>query len=86
MYCLGYAERPHSANQLSFMLHELASILGVSLKFVSYLYTFASYSHSYKILQPYVAAKVRIHSDAIYFLYRCFSNENIHQKSMLIKK
>ena len=23
MYCLDYAERPHSGNQLSFMMHEL---------------------------------------------------------------
>ena len=26
---------------------------------------FASYSYSYKILQPYVAARVRMHSDAV---------------------
>ena len=30
------------------------------------LYTFASYSHSCKILQSYVVAMVRMHSDAIF--------------------
>ena len=34
-------------------------------QFVSYLYMFASYSYSCKILQPYVAATVRKYSDAV---------------------
>ena len=63
MYCLDYAERP--GNQLSFMLHELV-FLGCHSQFTSYPYTFASYLHSCKILQPYVAATVRMHSHAIF--------------------
>ena len=66
MYCLNYAERPHPGNQLSFMLHEL-EFLGCQLQVASYPYTFASYSHSCKILQPYVAATLRMHSEAIFF-------------------
>ena len=50
-------------NQLSFMLHELV-FLGFHSQFASYPYTFVSYSYSCKILQPYVAAAVRMHSDA----------------------
>ena len=65
MYCLDYAERPHPGNQLSFMLHELV-LLGCHSQFVSYPYTFALYSHCCKSLQPYVAATVRMHSDAIF--------------------
>ena len=34
---------------------------GVIRKFASYPYTFASYSYSCKILQPYVTATVRMH-------------------------
>ena len=34
-------------------------------QFVSYLYMFASYSYSCKILQPYVTATVQMHSDAV---------------------
>ena len=51
-------------NQLSFMLHELV-FLGCHLQFASCAYTFASYSYSCKILRPYVAAMVRMHSDAV---------------------
>ena len=65
MYCLDYAERPHSGNPLSFVLHEPV-FLGYHSQFASYPYTFASYSHSCKILQPYVATTVRMHSDAIF--------------------
>ena len=40
--------------------------LGCHSQFASYPYTFASYSYSCKILQPYVAATVRpMHSDAV---------------------
>ena len=39
--------------------------LGCHLQFASYPYTFVSYSYSCKILQPYVAATVRMHSDAV---------------------
>ena len=63
MYCLDYAERPHPGNQLSFMLHELV-FLGCHTQFASYPYTFASYLHSCKILQPCVVAMVRMHSNA----------------------
>ena len=45
------------------MLHELV-FLGSHSQFASYPYTFASYSYSCKILQPYVAATVRMRSDA----------------------
>ena len=48
------------------MLHELV-LLGCHSQFASYPYTFASYSHSCKILQPYVASTVRMHSDATFF-------------------
>ena len=48
-------------NQVPFMLHELVC----HSKVASYPYTFASYSYSCKILQPYVAASVRMHSDAV---------------------
>ena len=65
MYCLGYAERPQPDNQLSFMLHGLV-FLAYHLQFASYLYSFASYSYSCKILQPYVVARVRMHSDAVF--------------------
>ena len=65
MYCFDYPERHHPGNQLSFMLHKLM-FLGCHLEFASYPYTFASYSHSCKILQPYVVATVRVHSDAIF--------------------
>ena len=67
MQCLDYAERPHPSNQLSFMLDELVGVfLGYHLQFASYPYTFTSYSHSCKILQPYVAATVQMHSGAIF--------------------
>ena len=47
-----------------FMLHELVSLVCHS-QFASYLYTFASYSYSCKILQPYVAGTERMHSDGV---------------------
>ena len=62
---LDYAERPQPGSQLSFMLHELV-FLGCHSQFASYPYSFASYSYSCKILQPYVAATVKMHSDAIF--------------------
>ena len=65
MYCFDNAERPHPCSQLSFMLDELV-FLGCHSQFASYLYTFASYSHSRKILQLCVVATVRMHSDAIF--------------------
>ena len=58
------AEIYQPGNQLSFMLHELV-FLGCHSQFASYPYTFASYSYSCKILQPYVVATVRMHSDAV---------------------
>ena len=57
MFCLGYAIRPQSRNQLFFMLQELV--------FLGYHWQFALYSYSCKILQPYVAATVRMQSDAV---------------------
>ena len=65
MYYLDYAEKPHSGNQLSFMLHELV-FLGCHSQFASYPYTFASHSHICNILQQYVVVTVRMHSDAIF--------------------
>ena len=64
MCCSDNAERPLLNNLLSFMLHELA-LLGYHSHLASYLYSFASYSYSCKILQPYVEAMVRIHSGAV---------------------
>ena len=46
------------------MLRELL-FLGCHSQLTSYPYTFASYSYGCKILQPYVAATVRMHSDAV---------------------
>ena len=46
------------------MLHELV-FLGCHSQFALYPYTFASYSYSCKILQPYVAVTVRMHSNAV---------------------
>ena len=48
------------------MLHELV-FLGCHSQFASYSYKFALYSYSCKILQPYVAATVWTHSDAVLF-------------------
>ena len=62
---------PDPGNQLSFMLHELV-FFGCHSQFASYRYTFAPYRYtfapylySYKILQPYVTATVRMHSDGV---------------------
>ena len=66
MHCLDDAETPHPSNQLSFMLHELV-FFGCHLQFALYPYTFASYSDSCTILQPYIAATVRMRYDAIIF-------------------
>ena len=67
MYCLDYAGRPPSGNQLSFMLHELVGIPVVSFaQFASYPYLFALYSYSGKSFQSYVAATVPMHSDAVF--------------------
>ena len=46
------------------MLHELV-FLECHAQIASYRYMFASYSYGCKILQPYVAATVRMRSDAI---------------------
>ena len=51
-------------NCLLCCMHELV-FLGCHSQFASYPYTFALYSYSCKILQPYVAATVRTHSDAV---------------------
>ena len=61
MYCLGYAERPHPGTQLSFMLHELVfwDVIRSSHRILTRL-------HRCEILQPYVAATMRMHSDAIF--------------------
>ena len=55
---------PDPGKQLSFMLHELV-FFGCHSHFASYRYTFAPYLYSYKILQPYVTATVRMHSDGV---------------------
>ena len=39
--------------------------LGCHSQIISYPYMFASYSYGCKILQPYVAATVRMRSDAV---------------------
>ena len=56
MYCSHNTGRFQLDNLLSFMSHELI--------FLGYHSHFASYSYSYKILQPNVAATVLMHSDA----------------------
>ena len=65
MYCLDYAERPDTGNQLSFMLHNMV-FLECHSQIASYPYMFASYLHSCKILLPYVPAAVHMHSNAIF--------------------
>ena len=47
----------------------LSVFLRCHSQFTSYRYTFVSYSYSCKILQPYVAATVRMHSDAVLSSY-----------------
>ena len=78
MHCLDYAERPHPGNQLSFMLHELV-FLGYHSQFASYTYT----SQRIRIVKFYNYT-LRLRGNI--FLYRCFSNENVRQKSVLINK
>ena len=58
------AQVPRPGNQLSFILHKPV-LLECHSQFTSYPYTFASYSYTCKISQPYVAAIVRMHSDAV---------------------
>ena len=54
-----------SCNQLSYMLYELV-FLGYHSQFASYPCSFASYSwYSCKILQPYFATTLTMHSDAV---------------------
>ena len=65
MYCLDYAERPHLGNQLSFILHELMVFFGCHSQFALYPYLLASFG-SCKILQPYIAVTVQMHSDAVF--------------------
>ena len=63
MYCLHYAERPQPDNQLSFKLHKLVfSRVSFTVRFVSVINRFVQF----KILQPYVARTVRMHSDAVF--------------------
>ena len=63
-----------------------------SSQFASYPYTFASYSHNCKILQPYVPATVRMYSDAICFFVsasrmKIYSSKiNARQQIMVIYK
>ena len=65
MYCLDYAERLQPNNVLSFKLHELV-FLRYNSQFASNPYSFASYSYRFKVLQPYVAATVKMHSDVAF--------------------
>ena len=65
MYGLDYTERPQPDNLLSFMLHELV-FFGYHSQITSYPYSFALYSYSCKILQPYVVATVQMHSNAVF--------------------
>ena len=63
MYCLHYAERPQPDNQLSFMLDELVfSRVSSTIRFVSVIIHFVQF----KILQPYAACTVQMHSDAVF--------------------
>ena len=50
-------------NQLSFMLHELV-FLG-AIRSSHHILQLASHLYSCKILQPYVASTIRMHSDAV---------------------
>ena len=65
MYCSDYEERPQLDNLLSFMLHYLI-FLGIIRSSLRISYSFALYSYSAKILQPYVATTVQMHSDAVF--------------------
>ena len=53
-------------NPRSFMLHELL-FFGCDSQFASYPHSFVSYSHSCKILEPHVAARVWVHYDEVVF-------------------
>ena len=64
MHCLDNEERLRIHNPLSSMMHELV-FLKYHLHFASFPYSFTSYSYSCKILQPYVAASVRLHSGRV---------------------
>ena len=77
MYCLDYAERPQPFIQLSSMLHQMVRV-SLAARFVSVLSV--PYSYSCKILPPYIAATVRMHSDAV------FSSIGASQMKTLIKK
>ena len=59
MYCLDYPEISHPVNPSSSMPHELV--------FSGYHSQFASYSHSFKSLQPYIAAMVQMHFDGVFY-------------------
>ena len=48
------------------MLHELV-FWGCNSQFALYPHKFPPYTHSCKILQPYVGATLRMYSDAIFF-------------------
>ena len=89
MYCLEDAERRQPDNLLYFMLNELV-LLGYHSQIVPCPYSFASYSYISKILQPYVAATDGYipmrYPPGVILLYRCFPNENSHEKLMLINK
>ena len=90
MYCLGNAERLRLDNLLSFMLHELV-FLGCHSHFASYPQSFASYSYSCKIPQPYVAATVRMRSDAVLFstgapLMKTVTKNNCQQLMVVLHK
>ena len=61
------------------MLHELI-FLGCHSQFASYPYTFASYSHSCEILQPYVAPTVRMHFDAVVSSAGTLSMKTVNNK------
>ena len=65
-------ERPQPDNLLSFMLHELVVFLGYHSQIVSYPYVYSLALHSVQLWS--------------FLLYRCFLNENSHEKLMFINK
>ena len=79
----GNAERLRLDNLLLFMLHELVFMV-CHLQFVSYPHMFTSYSYSCKILQPYLEAKVRMSSDAVFILHSCSTKQSSHKCLPLI--
>ena len=80
MCCFDHVERPQPDNLLSFMMCELV-FLEYHSQIASYTYSFASYSYSCKLLQPYVAATAQIHSDVVFSSFGASRNKIVLKNS-----